>query len=151
MQKQRAFEYELDPDTGKVLTDDNGKPTLKLDAQGNPIYRPGYEGGAVASLQKYGTRIMFNLSQITEQYGPDWHNNIDSIVKDIAVHEGSHIHFLRDVMNETERKTLEAFGKKEGYVPKEVNAEAHKKKMTWRQYVSEVLPYDLAGPKCSRC
>ena len=141
-----AFEYELDPDTGKVLTDDNGKPTLKLDAQGNPIYRPGYEGGAVASLQKYGTRIMFNLSQITEQYGPDWHNNIDSIVKDIAVHEGSHIHFLRDVMNETERKTLEAFGKKEGYVPKEVNAEAHKKKMTWRQYVSEVLPYDLAGP-----
>tara|TARA_R110002020_G_scaffold112771_2_gene259597 strand:+ start:3364 stop:12105 length:8742 start_codon:yes stop_codon:yes gene_type:complete len=127
-----TFEYETDPNTGRV------KP--KLDSNGRVIYRPGYEDGAVASLRNHGTRIMYNISQIEAKYGKDWDTKMDEIVRDLTVHEGAHIHFLRDLLTETERKSLEKFGKKEGYVPASVSQEAHNKKLTWRQYVKELYP-----------
>jgi len=136
-----AFEYEMDPDTGKPMLDDRGTPIVKKDRDGKPIYRPGYERGAVASLNDYGNRIMFNLSQIVERYSDDetgpWHTKMDEIVRDMAVHEGTHIHFHRNLLNQTEHKTLETFGKKEGYVPASVSKTAHEKKLTWREFIKQ--------------
>lgn len=131
-----AYQYETDPETGELV------PVMQVRSDGTevPVYRAGYEGGAVASLRQHGTRILYNISQIEQKYGKDWHTKMDEIVRDLTVHEGSHIHFFRDLLTETERKALETFGKKEGYVPASVNKEAHEKKLTWRQYVKELYP-----------
>ena len=123
---------------GAFVTDANGE--LVLNDQGKPIYRPAFEGGAVASLQNYGTRVMFNLSQIANKYGDNWVDKIDTIVEDITVHEGSHVHFIRNNLTTTERRALKTFGRKEGRVPASIDQSAHDRKLTWEQFVKETYP-----------
>jgi|TARA_R110000824_G_scaffold104675_4_gene248341 hypothetical protein len=126
-----AFVVEMD-ENGKVIIED-GKPKLAKDANDNPIYRPTYEGGAVASLQNYGNRIVFNLSQIV---GKHKEADIETLIKDAVAHEGAHIHFVRQWLNDGDRKALDRYGRTR--VPKEVDSNAHERGLTWREYVGEV-------------
>ena len=106
------------------------------DADGNAVYRPAYKNGAVSALQNYGTQLVFNLSQIEKQYQQGLDTDIDTLIKDAVVHEGTHIHVLKDLLD-SERRALDTYGKKQ-YVPKEVSLSAAKRKLTWRQYVEEL-------------
>ena len=137
-----AFEVERDSD-GEVVMERNKKgklvPKLARNADGTLTYRAKYKDGSIASLEGYGTRIVFNLSQIASQY-TNWEANIDKIVKDAIVHEQAHSHFLKDHINTTERKALEKFGKREGKVPASISEEAHKKRWTWQQFVKKTYP-----------
>ena len=138
-----TFVLEKDADGNIVMEQDadgNLQPKKARDADNNEIYRPQFEGGAVASLENYGTRVMFNLSQIAVEYGENWHDSIDKIVKELVVHEGTHAYFIRDLLNTTERRVLEKFGKREGKVPAIVSEEAHKKGWTWQEYVKKTYP-----------
>ena len=120
---------------GKVVMED-GKPKLAM-KDGKPIYRPKYEGGAVASLQNYGSRIVFNLSQIVGKYKDA---EIETLIKDAVAHEGAHVHYIRDNLTTSDRKALERYGRRDRAVPKEVDSSAHERGLTWREHVAEIYP-----------
>tara|TARA_R110002020_G_scaffold212276_1_gene418728 strand:+ start:2615 stop:11041 length:8427 start_codon:yes stop_codon:yes gene_type:complete len=132
-----AYELEVDAD-GNVIVED-GVPKVKVDENGEPIYRQAYENGSVASLEKFGTRIVFNLSQIAKKYPDGIDTDPDTLIKDIAAHEGTHLLFLRNDLLPSERRALESYGRKKK-VPKEVDAEAHRAGLTWRQWVKGMYP-----------
>ena len=133
-----VFELETD-NLGNVVIDEDGKPKVAKDKQGRPIYRPAYKGGAVASLQKYGTRIAFNLSQIASSYPNGIETDVETLIDNVLAHEGAHTHFIRDDLNTSDRRALDRYGRKA--VPKEVNKAAHAKGLSWRAYVKESYPH----------
>ena len=110
-----------------------------------PAYRQDNVPGAIASLQNYGTQLVFNLSQVEKRYQQGLDTDIDTLIKDATVHEGTHIHVLKD-LTDSERRALENYGRKQ-LVPKEINAEAAELGLTWREHVrnsySDIPDIDL--------
>ena len=134
----KKISFTIDADVGALMSqveDITINGAFTKDANGKSIYRASYEDGAVASLQNYGTQLVFNLSQIEKQYGQRLDTDIDTLIKDTTVHEGTHIHVLKDLLD-SERQALKTYGKKQ-HVPKEVSQHAAKQKLTWREYVAE--------------
>ena len=130
-----AYEIERNDD-GTPRLDENNDVIFRRDAEGQPVFRPGYRDGAVASLQNHGTRIVFNLSQIVDKYPDGIDTDPDILRKDILAHEGTHMLFLRNDLTTSERRILERYGKSKK-VPKEVDEDAHEAGLTWRQWVEE--------------
>ena len=114
-----------------------GETVFKLDSEGEKIYRPPYRGGAVASLNKHGTRIVFNLSQIVDKYKKGIDTNPDELIRDLMAHEGTHLLFLNNDLTSAERGALESYGRKKR-VPKEVDPDATN--LTWREWVEAMYP-----------
>ena len=58
-----AYQLEKNQD-GTLKLDDNDRPIIKTDESGVALFKDVYENGAVASLENFGARIIFNISQI---------------------------------------------------------------------------------------
>ena len=123
-----AFETELNTE---------GETVFKLDSKGKKIFRPVYKDGAVASLDKHGMRIVFNLSQIMDKYADGIDTNPDELIRETLAHEGTHLLFLNNDLTTAERRALEVYGRKKR-VPKEVDPDAHEADMTWHQWIKEM-------------
>ena len=128
-----AFEIERNPDGSPVL--ENGEPVLVKDDDGNAVLRQRYNNNTVASLDNFGTRIVFNLAQVLAE--ADLSNmTAEQVIKNAAVHEGTHALFVRNDLTGQERRGLEQYGRKQR-VPEQVNKKAHDEGLTWRQYVEK--------------
>ena len=116
-----------------------GETVFKLDSEGNKIFRQQYKDGALASLDRHGMRIVFNLSQIVDKHPDGLDTDVEILIKDMVAHEGTHILFLNGDLTSAERRSLEVYGHKKG-VPAKVDADAHKAGLTWRQWIEEMYP-----------
>ena len=127
-----AYEIERNPDGSPVLVD--GEPVQVTDSDGKAVFRPRYTNSAVASLDNFGTRIVFNLAQVMTQENLG-NLTAEQVIQNAAVHEGTHALFVRNDLTGQERRSLEQYGRRQR-VPEQVNKAAHEKGLTWRQYIA---------------
>ena len=127
-----AYQLEKNQD-GTLKLDDNDRPIIKTDESGVALFKDVYENGAVASLENFGARIIFNISQIESQYS-DGMLVVEDVIKNAAAHEGTHLLFLKNELKGADRRALEMYGRKQR-VPAEVDQQAYDDGVTWRDYI----------------
>jgi hypothetical protein len=97
-----------------------------------------------AYLDTYTGVLVFNISQLEQQYADDPKYRdltkvpIEMLARNAMLHEGAHVLFLNGVLTPQEQRNLRLYGERQR-VPEEVSKDAvnptDKTRMTWRQWI----------------